>query len=70
VRIEARLGVAVLALGELAALGPGDVLILDRSIEQGAALALPSSARPFARAAIAERGAELSLTLSLSCGDL
>jgi len=70
VRVEARLGTAVLALGDLAALGAGDVLILDRSIEQGAALALPRSSRPFARAAIAARGAEVALTLSPPCGDL
>jgi len=70
VRVEARLGAAVLALGELAALGPGDVLILDRPIDQGAALALARSGRPFARAAIAERGAEVSLTLSACSGDL
>jgi flagellar motor switch/type III secretory pathway protein FliN len=70
VRVEARLGAAAIALGELAALAPGDVLILDRSIEQGASLALPHSGRSIARAAIAERGSEISLTLSSQSGDL
>lgn len=70
VRIEAQLGAAVLALGDLAALAPGDVLILDRTIEQGAALALQRSRRPFARAAIAECGAALSLALSPFSGEI
>lgn len=70
VRIEARLGAAVVALGDLAALGRGDVLILDRAIDEGAILALPRSGRPFARAALGERGAEVSLTLSSHSGDI
>ncbi|HEV2818518.1 MAG TPA: FliM/FliN family flagellar motor switch protein [Allosphingosinicella sp.] len=70
VRLEARLGAAAVALGELAALAPGDVLILDRAIGEGASLALPGSGRCLARAAIAERGAGISLTLSSPSGDL
>ena len=70
VRLEARLGAAAVALGELAALAPGDVLILDRAIEQGASLALPQSGRCLARAAIAERGPEISLTLFAPSGDM
>lgn len=64
VRIEARLGTAALPLGDLAGLAPGDVLILDRAIAQGADLALNRSGRPFARAQIVDRGADLSLILS------
>lgn len=63
IRVEARLGAAVLPLGELAALAAGDVLILDRAIEDGAELALQVSGRPFARGAIVPGDADLSLHL-------
>lgn len=63
VRVEARLGQAVLPLRELAALAPGDVVILDRAIDDGASLSLRSSGRPFARAAIVPGDAEISLLL-------
>lgn len=53
VRVGARLGTASLSLGELATLGPGDVLVLDRPIEDGASLSLLPGGRPFARASIA-----------------
>jgi hypothetical protein len=63
VRVEARLGKAVLPLGDLARLAAGDVVILDRAIGDGAELALRSSGRPFARGAIVPGDAEISLLL-------
>jgi flagellar motor switch/type III secretory pathway protein FliN len=64
VRIEVRLGRSTLPLGDLAALAPGDVLILDRSPQDGAELALAPSGASFAAAAIDTQAASLSLTLS------
>lgn len=64
VRIEARLGAVTLPLGDLAGLAAGDVLILDRAVEDGAELALRPSGRPFARAAIIPGDSEISLLLS------
>ena len=69
VRIEARLGATILPLGELADLAPGDVLILDRPVATGAALALSHSGRTFASAAIADRGDGLALLLSHPDGE-
>lgn len=64
VRIEARLGAAALPLGEVAALAPGDVLILDRTIEEGAAVSLAGSGKAFARGVIDASAHALSLILS------
>jgi hypothetical protein len=63
VRIEARLGAVTLPLGDLAGLAAGDVLILDRAVEDGAELALRPSGRPFAQAAITPGDSKLSLLL-------
>ena len=63
VRVEARLGKAVLPLRELAGLAVGDVIILDRAVDDGAELSLRSSGRPFARGAIMPGDAEVSLLL-------
>lgn len=64
VRIHARLGEAALPLGELAALAPGDVLVLDRPVDDGAAIALAGAGKPFARGAIDASARNLSLILS------
>jgi hypothetical protein len=64
IRVEARLGAAALGLGDLAALAVGDVLILDRAIDDGVALMLAPAARPFARAEIDFHGETVSLILS------
>jgi flagellar motor switch/type III secretory pathway protein FliN len=64
VQVEARLGATTMALGDLAGLVPGDVLILDRPVAAGASLALARSDRAFASGAIAERGDSLALLLS------
>lgn len=63
VRVEARLGKAVLPLRELAGLAAGDVIILDRAVDDGAELSLRASDRPFARGAIVAGDAEISLLL-------
>lgn len=63
VRVGARLGSAILALGELADLAAGDILVLDRAIEDGAELALLPSGQPFARVAIVPGDSEVSLLL-------
>lgn len=66
IEIGARLGRAALPLGDFAALAPGDVLILDRQVEDGAEMVLSPSAMAFGRGAIATAagGRGLSLTLS------
>jgi flagellar motor switch/type III secretory pathway protein FliN len=64
VKVEASVGATSLSLGELAGLAPGDVLILDRPVAAGAALALFRSGRTFADGAIADRGAGVELLLS------
>lgn len=63
VAIEARLGATTLPLGELAGLAVGDVLILDRAIEDGAELAFARSGRPFAQGAIVPGERAISLRL-------
>jgi hypothetical protein len=63
VRIEARLGAVTLPLGELAGLAKGDVLILDRAVEDGAELALCPPGRPFAQATIVPGDSGISLLL-------
>lgn len=63
VRVSARLGAATLPLGELAGLAAGDVLVLDRSVEDGAELSLGTHARPFARGEIVSGGRGFSLRL-------
>jgi hypothetical protein len=64
IRVEARLGSAALGLGELATLAVGDVLILDRTLDDGVALVLAPTARPFARGDLDPQSETLSLTLS------
>jgi flagellar motor switch/type III secretory pathway protein FliN len=61
-RIDVRLGETSLSLGELAGLAAGDVLILDRPIDDGAALLL--DARPFARADLEPHDHATRLVLS------
>jgi hypothetical protein len=52
-RLDIRLGETRLSLGELAGLASGDVLILDRTIEAGAEIAIAVGRRPgFASAAL------------------
>ena len=63
VAIEARLGTTTLPLGELAGLAVGDVLILDRMVEEGAELAFARSGRPFAQGAIMPGESAISLLL-------
>jgi flagellar motor switch/type III secretory pathway protein FliN len=64
VQVDVRLGATTLALGDLAGLVPGDVLILDRPVAAGAGLALSRSGRTFASGALADRGETLALLLS------
>ena len=64
VLVEARLGEALLSLADLESLVPGDVLILGRSVEEGAAVALASQAVAFARGEIDRQANMLSLVLS------
>ena len=45
VRLDAIVGRGALALGELNALNPGDIVILDRELEEGIALTLAGSSR-------------------------
>ena len=63
VRVEARLGETTLPLGDLAGLAVGDVLILDRPVEDGAELAIARSGRPFAQGAIVPGERAISLLL-------
>lgn len=70
VRVVARLGAVILPLGELAGLAAGDVLVLDRAIEDGAELAFSPRGRPFARGAIQAGGGEFSLLLTSSQGEI
>jgi hypothetical protein len=70
VRLEARLGGARLALGELAGLAPGDVLMLDRPVEAGADLALAGAGRGFASGAFVDGGETVSLLLSTPDRDI
>lgn len=52
-RLDIRLGETRLSLGELAGLGSGDVLVLDRTIEAGAAVAIATGrSQAFARATL------------------
>jgi flagellar motor switch/type III secretory pathway protein FliN len=51
-RIELRLGAASLSLAELAGLGEGDVLLLDRRVEDGVEVAAAPAASAFARGAL------------------
>jgi hypothetical protein len=66
-RIDVRLGRTSLSLGELAGLAAGDVLVLDRSVEDGAELALHG--RPFARAGLEQDDATTRLILSAETRD-
>jgi hypothetical protein len=63
VELCARLGQAVLPLSDLAALAPGDVLVLDRTVAEGAVLAVAGSRETFAHSLPAERGGMLALIL-------
>ncbi|HEX8669693.1 MAG TPA: FliM/FliN family flagellar motor C-terminal domain-containing protein [Allosphingosinicella sp.] len=63
VRVEAVLGRAVLPFGEVVALAPGDLLVLDTSVAAGAELRLASSTRLLARASLAAAGDRLALAL-------
>jgi hypothetical protein len=69
VRVVARLGAAVLPLADLAGLATGDVLVLDRAIEDGAELLFSPRGRPFARGAIQSGGGGFSLLLTPSQED-
>jgi flagellar motor switch/type III secretory pathway protein FliN len=64
IEIGTRLGRAAVPLGEFAALAVGDVLILDRPVEDGAELVLAPAALAFGRGAIDAAGPGLSLVLS------
>lgn len=64
VGIEAWLGDATMPLADFAALNRGDVLMLDRPLEHGVELAFSCSGRTFARGALAEGDAAVSLILS------
>jgi hypothetical protein len=63
VALEATLGEAELAFGDLRALAPGDVLLLDTSLGQPAALALRGRPVPVARGSLGEQAGRLTLTL-------
>jgi hypothetical protein len=64
-RLDIRLGETKLSLGELAQLTPGDVLVLDRTIEAGARVSLGAAERkPFARATLEPDGDTTRLILA------
>jgi flagellar motor switch/type III secretory pathway protein FliN len=49
VGVEARLGSAELNIGELRSLAPGDVLVLDRGLDEPTELLIADGGQPFAR---------------------
>jgi len=63
VTVEASLGVAHVTLDELRGLSPGDVLVLDRRIDQGVELTLAGVDGPLARAGLSELEGRLALIL-------
>jgi hypothetical protein len=63
IAVEALLGRAVLRLGEVVALAPGDLIVLDSSVEGGAELLLAGSGRPLARGTLTAAADRLALAL-------
>jgi flagellar motor switch/type III secretory pathway protein FliN len=62
VKVAARLGAAEIGLGDLRGLAEGDVLILDRTLEEPAEILAAGAAQPFARGRL-DAGERLTLVL-------
>lgn len=61
--VKATLGAARIALADLHSLAPGDVLVLDTALDDGAALSLGGSAHVFAAARLTDHEGKMTLTL-------
>ena len=63
ITVEANLGEATVRLEDLRALAPGDVLILDRAIDEGLEITLAGSRHVLARAKLTDADGRLALRL-------
>lgn len=63
VNIKARLGSVSMPVGDLAGLAPGDILVLDKALEDGVDICVAQAAHPFAQAAMTQANGQVALVL-------
>ncbi len=63
VNIRARLGSVSMPMADLSGLAPGDILVLDKALEDGVDICVAEAARPFAQAEITQANGQVALVL-------